>query len=234
MKKLSFFFITALLVMYSGVMANASILNFDSQADYLAELAALGYVDQQTVNFESRPAGTTIPSGGAVGGVTFTYSISSEQIAVHDNFSTTSPFNYIGLDNSDGAFVFGDSFTMTFDRVIHAVGLYVIAEPATILAGDFILQTDAGNAANSAGRDQVLSDGEAFFIGLIATDFSLGFSDATLAAAFMPGAGEDFLFNVDDITSAVNPVPLPGALTLLGSGLMVFFAIRRKYNRLSS
>ena len=123
MRKLSFYFITAFLVMYSGVLANASILTFDSQANYLAQVAALGYVDQQTLNFESQPAGTTIPSGGTIGGVTFTYSINSEQIAVDNFFSTTSPFNYIGLNNSDGAFVFGDSFTMTFDRGIHAVAL---------------------------------------------------------------------------------------------------------------
>ena len=228
-KMLRFFIIVALLIMFFGYSANASILTYDTRTAFYADLSALGYVDRQTLGFDGQTAGSLIPSGGTVGGATFSYSIPGYQIKVDNLFDTTSPDNYIGLNNSEGAFIYGDSFVMTFDRTIHALGLYLVAEPGAVWAGDFELSTVGGSAFNSDTPDPAfsLSDGDAFFIGLIQTDFKLGFSSAALSGTLDPDL-VNYVFNVDDITSAVNPVPVPAPLLLLGAGLVSLIGIRRK------
>jgi len=227
--KLQVFLIAAFLTVSSAVSANASILTFNSRTDFVNTLAAMGYVDQQTLNFDSLSPGTIIPDDASVGGVTFDYSIFGDQIQVLDEFGTTSSPNYIGLNNSEGAFIYGDGFRMTFDRTIHALGLYIVAEPETVFAGDFELSITGGSAFNSGTPDPAvsLSDGDAFFIGLIQTDFKLGFSSAALSGTLDPDL-VNYVFNVDDITSAVNPVPVPAPLLLLGAGLVSLIGIRRK------
>ncbi len=216
MKKLFFVFImVASLNMLFNAIASAKIYTYHSKTAFLAALMALSHVDQPTLNFESLAQGYIIPSGDTVDGVNFTYTIGTDQIMVDDAFETTSAFNYIGLDNIEGAFLFGDSFTMRFDRAVHAVGLYVITEMNAALEGDFMLSAGAGTVSNSKIPDLLLADGDAFFLGLIETDFSLGFTSATLEASFIPGPGEDFLFNVDDITSMQRYLSLPAILMLL-------------------
>jgi hypothetical protein len=229
-KLLGNFIIVASFTMFLGGPANASITTYVSRTAFLFDLAALNFVDVQTLNFDSQAVGDIIAGGDSLEGVTFNYSILGNQIKIDNFFDTTSPENYIGLNNPEGAFIYGDSFTMTFNRTIHAVGLYVIAETEAVLADDFELSTTAGSALNSGTRDVLLSDGEAFFIGLIETDFNLGFSSATFAGTLDP-ASVNYVFNVDDITSAVNPVPLPAALILLGTGVVPLIGLRRKLGK---
>jgi hypothetical protein len=222
-----YIFLAALLTMLFASSVNAGIVTYDTRAAFLTGLANLGYVDQQTLNFENQAAGSIIPNGGSADGVTFEYTISGDQIEVGNAFDTTSPGNYIGLNNAEGAFIYGDSFALKFDRTIHAVGLYIMAEPGAIFAGDFELSTAAGSLQNTGTPDVILSDGDAFFLGLIETDFNLGFSSATLAGLLDPSE-VNYIFTVDDITSAVNPVPLPTTLLLLGTGLAALFGVRPK------
>jgi len=203
---------------------HAALLPFTSEADFLAAI----FVDRRTLDFESLPANTLLPSGSTIDGITLTYSIGGLTMKVTDAFAQTTSggTNALGLDVLDEAFLSGDSFIMTFDQTIHALGLFVIGSPGDVLAGDFALSTGAGSVFNVDTPDRTVADGgEAFFLGLVATDASLGFTSAMLESFDPQGVGL-FVFNVDDITTAL--VPEPGTLVLLGTGLGVVFWWRRR------
>jgi len=198
-----------------GGAAHAALTAFTSKAAFDAAVAGLSAL--QSVDFEAVPAGTTFASGTGTGGLTFFYVISGPStLQVADTFGTTSGTNYLGLDNPDTAFYLGDSFTIDFNRAVVAVGLYVIAGNDA-QAGDIGLSVANGSVFNSAIADVPVSDGQAFFLGLVESDFGSSFTSATLAGTFTPGA---FLaFTVDDISSAIAPVPEPETWLLLLAGL---------------
>ena len=233
-KNLDGYILTFLIIIFSGAPLNAAFVSYSSQADFFADISALGLATPQTLNFDSMAAGTTIPGGGTVEGVTFTYALDGYDILVDSGFSTTSGSNYIGVDDGSGAFLFGDKFTMTFDQPVHAVGLYVIAEPDAALAGDFVLIAGAGSGfvSNAGVPAQFLTDGDAYFLGLIQNDTNPGFSKATLSPTFVPDPAEEwFAFTVDDITTA--PIPLPPTVLLILSGVVILAGLRRRSKKFS-
>jgi len=206
--------------------AQAAPTAFTTKASFDAAIAGLG--DVQTVTFEANAAGDTFPSGTGTGGLTFVYTIAGPStLQVAKTFGTTSGVNYLGLDNPDTAFYLGDSFTIDFNRTVRAVGLYVIAG-SDAQAGDVELSAGGGSVFNSAVADVLVSDGQAFYLGLFESDPGLGFTSATVQMVFTPGA---FLaVTVDDITSAVTAVPEPETWALVVAGLGAL-ALRRKRKR---
>lgn len=204
--------------------ANAATTFYDSQANYLN---ALGGTAITTYDFDTLAAGTLIANGDTLNDATFSYSLGPSgnlSILVDNSFVTTSPNNYLGTDDGSGAFVSGDRFTITFDQTMRAVGLYVISADQ-IFAGDFTITTNSGQSvSNATTPDIALIDGDAFFIGLIEDDFSLGFNSITLSSQ-----DYGFLFNVDDIT--VSQVPLPTAVWFFVSGLLGLAGISRRASR---
>ena len=213
-------------LMLIAASAQAAVTGFTSKAAFDAAIAGLSAA--QTVDFESVPSGTTFASGTGTGGLTFVYAIAGPStLQVSSTFGTTSGTNYLGLDNPDTAFYLGDSVTINFNRTVHAVGLYVIAG-SDAQAGDMVLSVAGGAIGNSAVADTLVSDGQAFYLGLVESDIGSGFSSATLAGTFTPNA---FLaFTTDDITSAVSAVPEPASwgLMLAGVGVLSFVARRRR------
>ncbi|MGZ5216242.1 MAG: PEP-CTERM sorting domain-containing protein [Caldimonas sp.] len=207
-----------------GGSAHGALSTFTSKAAFDAALAGLSAT--QTLDFEAVAPGTTFASGAGTGGLTFVYTISGPStLQVSSTFGTTSGTNYLGLDNPDTAFYLGDSFTIDFNRAVNAVGLYVVAG-SDAQAGDMELSVAGGSVFNSASADVVVSDGQAFYLGLIESDAGSSFTSATLAGTFTPGA---FLaFTVDDITSAVSPVPEPEVWLLLLAGLGAVSATARR------
>jgi hypothetical protein len=204
--------------------ANAATTTYSSQANFLS---ALGLAPTITQDFDSETAGTIIANGGILDAATYSYSLlgpGTPDILIDNFYDTTSGDNYLGTTDGSGAFRGGDTFTVTFDQTLRAVGLYVISADL-ILANDFTLATNGGqSASNSATADVSLLDGDAYFIGLIEDDFSLGFDSITFSST-----EEEYLFNVDDITIA--PVPLPAAAWLFGGGLLGLVGISRRSAR---
>jgi hypothetical protein len=206
-----------------GGSAHGAVNTFTGKAAFDAAIAGLGAI--QTVDFDAVASGTTFASGTGTGGLTFSYSIAGPStLQVSSTFGTTSGTNYLGLDNPDTAFFLGDSFTINFNRTVRAVGLYVIAG-SDAQAGDMQLSIAGGSVFNSASADVLVSDGQAFFLGLVESDGS-GFASATLAGTVTPGA---FLaFTVDDITSAVSAVPEPESWLLMLAGIAALSATPRR------
>ena len=198
--------------------AQAATVTYTSQTSFLNNLTGTS----QTIDFDSQSSGTVISSGSSVDGATFSYAITGgASIMIDDAFGTTSPNNYLGLDDETGAFVGGDSFTISFAEAQTAVGLYVISADL-IFPSDFTLTTDTGlSVSNGDISDMFVGDGDAYFLGLIESDLGLAFNSITLSSF-----AEDFSFNVDDIT--VSAVPLPGAFWLFGFGLLGLYRLGSK------
>jgi hypothetical protein len=214
-------------VLVTAIPAQAALTSYTSKAAF--DIAIAGFSAAQTVDFESVPAGTMFASGTGTAGLTFTYSIAGLSIQVADTFGTTSGSNYLGLDNPDTAFYLGDSFTIDFNQTVNAVGLYVIAG-RDAQAGDMQLSVAAGSMSNSATADRAVSDGQAFYLGLVESDPGLGFNSATVSGVFTPNA---FLaFTADDITVAgdIAAIPEPEVWSMLLTGLGLLTLRRRLKN----
>ena len=216
------------LCLWGAAPAQAALSSFTSKAAFDAALASLSQV--QSVDFDSVAAGTDFASGTGTGGLTFSYAIAGPStLRVSDTFLTTSGTHYLGLNNSDTAFYLGDSFTINFNRTVHAVGLYLIAG-SDAQAGDMQLSVATGSVFNAAAPDTLLADGgRAFYLGLVESNVGSGFMSATITMAAIPNA---FLaVTADDITSAVNVggvVPEPGTWGLMLGGLSALAALRRR------
>jgi PEP-CTERM motif len=208
--------------------SRATTTAFDDKTSF--DAAAAGLSGSQTVDFDSVASGTIFASGSGTGGLSFDYAIADQSIEVSSTFGTTSGSNYLGLDNPDTAFYLGDSFTIQFNRTVHAVGLYLITG-SDAQAGDLELATSGGSVFNSSSFVPV-SDGQAYYLGLIESDPALGFTSATVTGIT---SGDAFLaFSADDITSAggvavvpVVPEPASAALLFAGLALMGVFTRRR-------
>lgn len=203
--------------------ANAITTTYTDQASFLAALPG----PASKLDFESTAAGTTIANGGTTGGITFNYNFGGVSMVVTDGnqfggggpFATTSGTNFLGTTDAD-ILQDGDDFTLSVSPV-NAIGMFFITAD-TMLDDDITLGaagTSVGLNTLDAGTD--LGDGGIpYFLGII--DDMNTFTTASITTI----GGGFFLYNVDDITTAV--IPLPGALWLFGSGLVGLLAFRRR------
>lgn len=197
---------------------------YRSRAEFEAALAASGPVELAVLDFDALAVGALIAPGDGAGGIRFEYDLGGFELLVIDRFDTTSPPNSLGLSGGDDAFLSGDGFELHFEAPIHALGLLVNAE--LLFADEVSLEAGGAIVANSGSPELALSDGFAYFLGLIESDPGAGFTSAALASAD-PGGGDFFLFDVDDIRTA-RLVPEPGSLALSGAGLALLAASARR------
>ena len=179
-----------------------------------------------TFDFETSPAGTIIPNGSSIGGITFTSSIGLDLI-VSAGFATTSGSNYLGVDDG-GDEVFlppTDLWEMSFGAPLNAIGLYLITSPDGLLAGDVRLETAAGVVVNAGTENSTLSDGgRVYFLGLV----SGGPAFSNVQVRYGVGVVDNFVYNVDDITTvAATAVAEPSSMWLASTGFAALWARRR-------
>jgi len=192
--------VSVVVVLGFSTSVQATLVGYTNKASFDAATAGLS---PSSADFEDAPSGTLIPSGSGLDGLSFVYDIPGYSLQVSSTFGTTSGSNYLGLDNPDTAFYLGDQLTIQFGRVVRAVGLYAIAGGDT-LGGDFELAVGGGSVTNAALADRPVSDGSAWFLGLVETSPGGGFSSATLRGVDA-GDGAFLAFSVDDITTAPEP-----------------------------
>ncbi|HEY8494587.1 MAG TPA: hypothetical protein VIN04_11885 [Myxococcota bacterium] len=237
MRALGFGISTALLALAPA--AQGASTAYTERAAFDAAIA--GHGDVRVLDFESVPAGTTIASGESLEGVTFTFEIEGgfDLIVLDseiDEIDTTSGSRSLGVEEEGVPLplLAGDGFTLGFDRVVHAVGIYVIAGAigGDIQPGDIMLRVP-GRAAvtNGAEPDLVLGDGgEAYFLGLVEDDPAAGFTSAEVITILPPeGTERDFDWNADDIVTAVVPEPAAGGAGLVA--LVVLSGLARRAAR---
>jgi hypothetical protein len=191
--------------------APAAVTTYTSKAAF--DAATAGLTEVAALDFEDVAADTIIPSGTALGDVTFYYAIDGgAQLVVIDAFEANSGLNSLGI-TGDLTFLAGDAFSIGFAPAT-AIALFVIGEDT--LPGDFELQTSAGDVQNGAA-DAILADGSSlYFLGLVESDPALAFTFATLASAIAEDVG-DYVWNVDDIRLAPEPAAALGCLAALGA-----------------
>jgi hypothetical protein len=197
----------------------ASAAPFTDPATFAAAVSLLPGTPS-TVDFDSAPAGTTVPSGGTFGGITFTITSAPLDFVLTSNFETTSTANALGILGGDDTFLALDEWEMSFAST-QALGLFIVSSDP-LLAGDIELITSIGTATNAALEQTVLSDGGlVYFIGLVSN--ALPFASAQVR--YGPAVtGINFLYTVDDITTVTAAqVPEPAMLVLmLGAGAAAY------------
>jgi hypothetical protein len=206
----------------SASVAHALPMVYTDRALFDANLTGIVSVE----DFEGTAAGTLIPDGGSLSGITYNYpglAGFGVSLAVTDGnqfggggpFSTTSGSNFLGTDDAD-ILQGGDDIDLGFGN-LNAIGMYFISLD-TLLDTDIELTAGGATASLDASMIQsTLPDGSnVFFLGII--DTMNDFSTASITSSCV-GC---FLFNIDDIVTAAPElsVPEPSTLFLFTAGLL--------------
>jgi hypothetical protein len=202
--------LTAPLVALSAVLlwagpAHATITPFLSRAAF--DLAVPGATVE---TWDNNAAGTVIPDGTALDGITYT--TPGPDAAVTDGFQSLSPPNTLGDADDDG--FFGPTETISFGFPGGALAFGISINTFATGTGAHQASTNLGDVAGSVFDPfPGLTTGQ--FIGFLS---DTPFSTVTLTA---PGG---FSYTLDDLSFVpvtVPPVAVPGPATLIlvGAGL---------------
>jgi len=222
-----------LVVMCAGAVFITSSVTTAAPVAYIDHASFIADLPGNSINldFDNFTAPVTVNSGDTIGSITFTYNFNGLNMVITDGaqfngggpFDTISGSNFLGTEDAD-MFLDDDDFSMSFNAV-NAIGMYFVTaeEPGvSIFDGDIQLTFGNTTALLDVGAVQTtLGDGSlVFFLGLI--DTSNAFTTASISTPNSSGA---FLYNIDDITTAV--VPVPAAVWLFCSGLLGLVAFSR-------
>ncbi len=197
------------LLLFGCRTASADLLTFTDRALFNAELSSA----PSLVDFDS--ASGSIPSGGGLDGLIFTYSWGAgvDFLAINSSLPTTSGNNSLG--STFGAA--GNELTSGFNDIqitppsSCAFGVTILSEE--LLDGDIFLSTGGVERVSikASAFTQLTPTTCAYFLGLVETN-----SSQSLGSIGVAGAVQSFgvTYRLDDIAFAtVSAVPEPSSLT---------------------
>jgi len=189
----------ALFLLLGFNAAEASPAGYTQYAPFIANVPAVPAI----LTFENAAANGLIPSGAVINGISFGYNLGGVSLKVSTvtdtSYSTTSAVHFLGTDDAD-ILQDGDALAFAFPPV-NSFGLYVISNDEMV-DGDIVLNAGGASVGLVAADVQgALADGSQVYF--------LGISNPTgmFAGASLTTAGNGaFLFNIDDIVTAVAPM----------------------------
>ncbi|GJL74087.1 hypothetical protein [Nitrosomonas sp.] len=215
--------VVGLILLFMCATGHAVTMTFTDSSAYQAALPGSSSI----VNFDNVTAGTKIPDGTASQGIIFTSNVDNiigrSGLIVADNFLTTSPLNFLGVDDGfSNEFLLGDELTLRFKNLIRSIGLFIIGAPGSVAGNDFLLTAGGSTVFNDGTPEETLFDGgEVFFLGLINDQ---GFSTAQLIS-FGDQSNPTLGFNIDDISTVA--MPEPAIFSLFSLGLLMLGGIKQ-------
>jgi len=171
--------------------------------------------------WDTYPAGTIIPNGSTVNGITYNVS-TGEALVVNAGISLSPPNNLFetGCPTAPACMFHPlvDTFTFGFNQPIRAFGITFSSTFANH-DGDYLLTTNRGEV--------IPSFFDPLFPGFPLGQFAGFISDEPINRVTVSSTA-NALYGMDDLVSA-TPVPEPSALLLLGTGMVfVVGTIRRR------
>lgn len=219
-RRIRYSLLLAGLIIGQGSTAHAAVVGYTDKADF--ELAISGY-PADTLDFDTLSDLDLVPAGSSLQGMTFNYDFGGVSMMVVESavvgLATTSSPNHLGTNDGD-VFQDGDNFSISFADTVNAFGL-------SMMTADQMFDGDVSLTANGSRVDlvaadvqQTLSDGaNVFFLGLFD---SAGFN----SVEFNTIGGGFFLYTLDDLRTAV--VPVPPAAWLFASALLGLCPVLRR------
>lgn len=168
-------------------------------------------------NYGSYSAGTLVPQGSTLGGLTYSFSTGAGLGGIITNQFNSFSGTSLGAVQSNGdQFFYGnDGFTVTFAAPVTAVGIFANVNPGTT----FLLSTAAGSVG------QTVSTYDTSTFGFFGITSATPFTSATFFSQNV-----DSTFNIPEIEFAVAAVPEPAtwAMMILGFCGLGLMAYRRR------
>ncbi|MBN8988325.1 MAG: PEP-CTERM sorting domain-containing protein [Rhizobiales bacterium] len=199
-----------------------SVGNQTHAATYTSSSAFASATSGLTVeNYGSYSAGTLVPSGSTLGGLTYSFNTASGLGGIITNQFNSFTGTSLGASQNGAQFFFGnEGFTVTFASAVTAFGLFANVNLGT----SFVLSTTAGSLAQTINAYDTSTFG--FFGITSATPFS---------SATFTSQNAISTFNIPEIEFRVAAVPEPStwAMMILGFVGVGFMAYRRKSKSVS-
>jgi hypothetical protein len=212
--------VAAVIALTCAFGAQAAPVSFMDRAAFDLAVAGLNKAVTTTLNFDSLTAPSLIASGDVLDGISFSYNLGSVSLQVTDGADTTSSPNFLSTNDS-GVLQDGDDITLGFGAR-NAIGLYVMSLDS-LIDDDFRLTVGTYSTSLTTEKlHSTLADGTSvYFLGIV--DATSTFTSASITTSH-DGYSGYFLWNADDIVTAVAQVPEPEtwAMLLAGLGLVAF------------